>query len=154
MAKHSDLFVDHVVTNVSVEWILKNVATSIDLGSSCTQCGKGEGYCDHNTPEVDWQCFIDSKVGWDISLGVGMYVEMAQEFIDHGGMDNPICLTWTGDHWMMGNGHHRLSLAILLCMESVPVVFSLTRNEYMMSWATTGWGGLVCEDPDNCTCLY
>ena len=152
MAKHSDLFVDHVVTNVSVEWILKNVATSIDLGSRCTQCGKGEGYCSHNVPEVDWEQMIWSKVMWNGEVS-GHYADMAQEFIDDGGMSDPLCLTWTGEHWMQGNGHHRLSLAILLCMESVPVVFSLTRSEYMMSWMTDGWGGLECEDPDNCTCL-
>ncbi len=60
----------------------------------------------------------------------------------HGQMD-PICITFEGDEWELGNGHHRLTLAILLGWDTIQVDTSdwmsarSDRNEY-------GWnGGLV-----------
>lgn len=120
----------NTVTNVSVEWILKNVSSSIDGFTQCSQCGDIYSCnCGIDIPtEVDWNGMIESKFG-----------ECTDKFIDSvmaEGFHKPICLVWRGEQWCHGNGHHRMALAILLAMDEIPVVFSFQHHEYMMSWAT------------------
>lgn len=122
----------HTVTNVSVEWILKNVEASIDGFTQCSQCGDTYSCnCSIDTPtEVNWEDMIESK-----------FSECTEGFIDSvvaEGFRKPICLYWRNERWGQGNGHHRLALAILLGMDEIPVVFSFNPHEYMMSWATHG----------------
>ena len=118
------------VTHVSVEWILKNVTSSVDGFTFCADHGYSLWGC---TPacdvQVDWESMIEEKF-WDSD----------DEFLNDvltNGIKKPICLRHREDGWSQGNGHHRLAIAILSANDSVPVVFSFDHQEYMMCWLTT-----------------
>lgn len=79
--------------------------------------------------------------------------------INRYGFTDPICITVKGSEtWELGNGHHRLSLAILLGLDEIPVDFSdwysrsSTTNDYRI-WddhqtedkALAGWISAVVE---------
>jgi hypothetical protein len=116
-------------TNVSVEWILKNVTYSVDGYNRCSEHDI-YGYQCLSTcvSEIDWQKMIDYKF-WDTDL------EMMYSILSDG-IRKPICLRHSGDNrWTQGNGHHRLATAILAGLDSIPVVFSFD-SEYMMDWIT------------------
>jgi hypothetical protein len=149
---HNERFVDEHVTNVSVEWMLKNITISIDLGHQCTECGGEYGSCPHNAPAgINWENFIQHKVGSGPDFG-SYFNAIVDTMLEEGEAWHPICLVWTGDKWMMGNGHHRLALAILLGFDSVPAVFSFDIEEYMMSWVTDSDDGPYCEPGEECDC--
>ena len=53
------------------------------------------------------------------------------------GFTTPICIVDDGsDWWAMGNGHHRLTAAILLGLDEIPVAFSNTHSDYMLEKIT------------------
>lgn len=118
------------VTHVSVEWILKNVTYSVDGFNRCADHDYYGYRCDSDcSSEMDWQMMIEDKF-WDTNLQMMLSIMES-------GIRNPICLRnyHASGRWEQGNGHHRLAMAILTGMESVPVVFSF-EHEYMMSWIT------------------
>ena len=73
------------------------------------------------------------------------------------GFTTPICIVlqdWDDNSWMMGNGHHRFTAAILLCLESIPVYFS-GDNNFMHSEVTepeVKWCGGCGSFLDYCDC--
>lgn len=88
---------------VKVSDILANVTTSVDM-------------VDLSTPD-EWFRMMALKSG-DASFG-----RLLQAIPDKGFLD-PICIT-KGDYgWTVGNGHHRLTAAILLGLDEIPVHFS------------------------------
>lgn len=44
--------------------------------------------------------------------------------IEEFGFLDPICITKEFDGWRLGNGHHRLAIAIMLGLDEIPVDFS------------------------------
>lgn len=75
------------------------------------------------------------------------------------GFTTPICIVlqdWDNDSWMLGNGHHRFTAAILLCLESIPVYFSTDMN-FMHSEVTEPeikWCSGCGSSIGNCICHY
>jgi hypothetical protein len=113
-------------TNVSVEWILKNVTYSVDGFNLCGMCESDEPYCcgcPTGETVIDWAEMIEEKF-WDTDL------ELMASLLE--GIKRPICLVHSERGWTQGNGHHRLATAILAAMDSIPVVFSFDASEYMM----------------------
>lgn len=128
------------VTNVSIEWLMKNVIRSIDGFTACL-CEDGYTDCDSGfcpSAVCDSQG-MDSQVMWD-ELIENKAHEFSPAFIEsvmQDGVKSPICLVYgEGRGFMHGNGHHRTALAILLAMDTIPVVFSF-GGDYMLS-AFTG----------------
>lgn len=128
------------VTNVSVEWILKNVNASID-GFTLCMCedaryeNEETGYCPDavckdGEQRMDWESMLNNKY-WDFS---DAFIESIME----NGVKSPICIVANDRGFMQGNGHHRLAMAIYLAMDTIPVVFSFTRD-YMLE-ALSGEG--------------
>lgn len=93
------------VEMVSVEWIMKNVDGSVD------------GY--DTTQGVNYQRMVSYK-GSDSSFGplVGAIFDQ--------GFRVPIvlCLNYRGKNITLGNGHHRMVAAILMCIDQIPVYWS------------------------------
>lgn len=120
------------VTVVSVEWILKNVTSSIDVGNVCSDCGSNPWYCSCGAGiDVPWEHMLDYKLDdcdWSFI-----------ESILNNGIVAPICLThhesFNGDYLEFGNGHHRMTIAILAMLENVPVVFAFD-GDYMHTEVT------------------
>lgn len=121
------------VTNVSIEWILKNVNASVDGYSVCnSKHGKHTWECSTECEwEVEWGDLVEYKFDDTDS-------DTLDSIMRHG-IRNPICLQYGAhgvDRFRQGNGHHRLAIAIMLGLDSIPVVFSFNRFEYMMGWIT------------------
>jgi len=70
------------------------------------------GYLD--TPG-DWFHMMSRKAS-DPNFG-----RLLQAIPDQGFLD-PIGIYWSYDHWTLGNGHHRLTAAILLGLDEIPVI--------------------------------
>lgn len=122
------------VTNVSIEWMLKNLSSFIDGYEMCacpdakvSWCEKGT--CAYEDYIPDWESMIKFKAG-----------EVSDGFIDSimsEGVRSPICITVLDDgKFMHGNGHHRTAIAILACLDVIPVIFSFNSRDYMVSHLT------------------
>lgn len=120
---------DRALATVSVEWLLKNLEYSIDLG------------------EMDFEYLLADKLDWHIDESFGEnclspYYSKLLDMILTLGFTKPICVylqeeLGTGrTMFAQGNGHHRLAIAILLGLNEIPVVFSFD-GEYMQSDITT-----------------
>lgn len=112
---------------VKVETIMKNLNLSVD----------GFITHDHETGRtvVDFASLIERKSqDWS-------FWALAFHLADGGEWTDPICITikkyldGTPDGWELGNGHHRLAVAILLCLDEIPVHFS-TDGDWMCSYVT------------------
>lgn len=96
---------DERIIYVPVEWIMQNVGTSVDL-----QCSD------------DW---IVDLLSYKAPYCAAHIVN-----IQENGFRVPIVIQvfrnyYTGEiTFGMGNGHHRLTSAILLCLDEIPVFFS------------------------------
>lgn len=90
---------------VKTEWILKNLTGSSD------GFGDGDG--------VDWREVIVQKL-WSPNYD-GLVGALAKD-----GFKMPICLYYKHEptRWQLGNGHHRMAIAILLCLEEVLVYWA------------------------------
>ncbi len=60
------------------------------------------------------------------------------EILDKG-IQDPICIQIRSDGWVMGNGHHRLSIAIAALIPLIPVLFA-EKGGYMHSEITDSGG--------------
>lgn len=98
---------------VSVKWLMNNLVYSAD------------GYA--RSGEVDWESMIRSKAGdWSFPRLV--------KTVEERGFRVPICVYWCEDGWGLGNGHHRMTLAILTARNTVPVYWS--DRDYMSTHRT------------------
>jgi hypothetical protein len=52
------------------------------------------------------------------------------------GFNVPICVNRIPGGWQLGNGHHRMCLAILMCLDSILVLFDDNDEDYMHSDVT------------------
>lgn len=111
----------YAVANVSVEWLMKNVRHSIDIGAN-----------------MDLATMIERKIGvgdeYDKNGWPPYYLHLADSILNDG-IKDPICVYMhtlpTGEEeFSQGNGHHRLSWAIIACLEWVPVAFAFD-GDYM-----------------------
>lgn len=114
---------------VSVEWLMKNITTSID------GVNLSDGFARLLSYKLNWH--IDEIYGPNCLDG---YYDDLCDSIMAEGFTTPICVFLDRDyygnvHFSQGNGHHRLALAILLCLESIPVCFSFD-GDYMHSDVT------------------
>lgn len=117
-----------VVTTVSMEWLKANLTRSIDGYSKCSTCGRGTWTpcttCPGSRSTFEWDRMFQSKIGHSLD-------DYAARFRD--GIRKPICLVYCKNgEWMQGNGHHRLSYAYWMNLESIDVVFSFREDDYMM----------------------
>lgn len=106
------------VEMVSVEWLLKNLQ------------GSADDYQDTDEGEVLWPELLDGKV-WDSSFPDLVHT------IETKGFRVPVCLYPNQTHggWSLGNGHHRMSAAILMCLDEIPVFWS--DYDYMSTTYTS-----------------
>ena len=114
------------VQEVSVEWILKNVTEFFD-GFDTTNCEDPRAcnlYGCSCPVRPDWEDMVLSK-GADTTNAF-------MESIMREGFRNPICLYRAGNGWGQGNGHHRLAMAILLCLDTIPVIFDHSGYDIFM----------------------
>ena len=115
----------YAVANVSVEWLMKNLRHSIDL------------------KDLDLAYMIERKIGVGgdrEKRGLTPYYMNLADSILTDGIKDPICVYMhtlpTGEEeFSQGNGHHRLSWAIIACLEWVPVAFSFD-GDYMHNEVT------------------
>lgn len=98
------------VEMVSVEWAMKNLVDSID----------GFGI----DGGVDFGSMLYKKAT-DRHFGNLIHT------IVNNGFRVPVCFYYDRHHdgWALGNGHHRMSAAILLCLDQIPVFWS--QGDYM-----------------------
>lgn len=119
------------VEMVSVEWAMKNLVDSID------GYGDGRGGVNFGTMLAHKAC--DSHFGDLI------------ETILRQGFRVPVCFykSCYGDtqEWALGNGHHRMSAAILLCLDELPVYWA-DYGEGFMATAHTDTEELLWESGD------
>lgn len=87
---------------VSVEWILQNVTESVDFQ---------EG--------LDFASMLNRKMA-------DYQVPALLEDILENGLTNPVVIEVDeiSGAFRFGNGHHRIAIAIALCMNEIPVVFT------------------------------
>lgn len=85
---------------VSVEWLLQNITGSVDFGK-----------------RFDFAAMLNSKLA-DYQVPA-----LLEDILEHG-FTNPIVIETDGESFIHGNGHHRLALAIALCLDEIPVVFT------------------------------
>lgn len=124
------------VEMVSVEWAMKNLIDSID--------GFGR------SGEVDFAVMLNDKAS------DGHFGDLIATILDHG-FRVPVCFyparRWSTDMskiedgWALGNGHHRMSAAILLCLDSIPVYFAREGEGYMVT-STTDTEELMWDSGD------
>jgi hypothetical protein len=112
------------VEMVPVEWLLNNLVGSAD-GFEVFDEGQ-------LVPGIDFEEMIFYK-GSDYGMGNVINAIVSS------GFRVPICLYqaacgFTG--WHMGNGHHRLTAAILLCLDAIPVYWSEYSDDFMCSHST------------------
>lgn len=88
------------VQDVSVEWILQNVTESVDMRDG-----------------LDWAGIINMKMADHRTPGI-------LESILEQGIREPVSIQTDGTYFMFGNGHHRFSLAVALCLDTIPVIFT------------------------------
>ena len=108
------------VEMVSVEWLLNNIVYSVDGFDS---------YDENDNKAVDFEGMISYKAS-DGHIGA-----LTNTIVKHG-FQVPICLyNPFGDERIgLGNGHHRLAIAILLVLDQIPVYWS--DGDYMSTHAT------------------
>lgn len=99
------------VEMVSVEWLLNNIHYSVDS-------------LNDDSGHIDFEYMLRDKAT-DYSFPGLVHT------IWERGFRVPICLYPNpyGADWALGNGHHRLSAAILLCLDQIPVYWS--EHDYM-----------------------
>lgn len=120
-----------VPQQVSVEWILQNITSSSDNYNTCC-CNKNWShnhlnpcFCGKSCYTIDWEEMIYSK-GTDDQIGQLLRI------IEEEGFTIPISILYKKG-FMIGNGHHRMSLAILLALDEIPVVFSDSTHYHWLS---------------------
>lgn len=103
------------VEMVSVEWLLQNIHYSVDG-------------CNDENDEIDFARLLRNKN--DGALADVVYT------IQERGFRVPICLYPNpyGVDWALGNGHHRMTASILMCLGEIPVYWS--EAGYMASHTT------------------
>jgi len=116
------------ITYVPVDWIMQNLTNSVDC--------EAERYDERWFAEYGWmnviQHIIQRKVG-----NCAEHIVTIQEL----GFCVPIVIVVNEDHtFMLGNGHHRLVAAILLCLNEIPVYFSWGKG-YMVERVSDPDGG-------------
>ena len=112
------------ITYVPVEWIMQNVGESIDFPG-----------------DDEW---IRTMISYKAPYAADHVATIMER-----GFQIPIVIQsfeWQGGTFRMGNGHHRLTSAILLCLPEVPVFFSID-GDYMRTDVSTG-SDLDCSDTD------
>ena len=117
------------VEMVSVEWAMKNLVDSIDGYGT----GNGPGTVDFG--RMVWYKSSDSQMG-----------DLLATIMERG-FRVPVCfyrdIYWDG--WALGNGHHRMAAAILLCLDEIPVYWA-GEGEGYMAGDKTETEGLVDGD--------
>lgn len=88
-------------------WPISKILSLVTESSDC-------GYLDN---PGDWFRMMAIKAN-DASFGRLLQAIPKQGFLD------PIGITWEYDHYRLGNGHHRLTAAILLGLDEIPVIQS------------------------------
>jgi hypothetical protein len=92
------------MTRVSVSWILQNATASLDIIARDADGG------------LDWFAILAGKVSH------AHFDKLADDIMTEG-FTLPIVLVANGDaKFTIGNGHHRLSAAILLGLDEIPVI--------------------------------
>ena len=105
----------NAVNMVPVEWLMKNLTDSVD-GVDI----RGDLF------DLFRMKATDSTFGY-----------LIESIIDNG-FTTPICVqNYYPGRFSQGNGHHRLAVAILLCLDVIPVYFTDT-GDYMCSHVTEG----------------
>ena len=109
--------VHDTVEMVSVEWLMQNIHSSVD------NCNNSQG-------RIDFHSLMRRKAfDYQMSDLLGTII--------HHGFRVPICLypdRLGSTKWSLGNGHHRMAAAILLCLDEIPVYWS--SGEFMSCHAT------------------
>jgi hypothetical protein len=105
---------ERVRVDVPIPEILRNLVDSVD----------GFGTGDDGAP-IDWDYWERLKA--DEAFAQNLDVSILEHGILH-----PIgILLRTDGYWTQHNGHHRLLMAIWLCLDSVPVVFIPEDDIYL-----------------------
>lgn len=114
------------ITYVPVEWILKNLTGSVDL--EWDEHLEEPGHLEE--PEHLIIDIVKMKVRYCATVLCN---------IEKYGFIYPIVIQTdrTGSHFTMGNGHHRLTAAIFMYLDTIPVYFS-TSEDYMCYEYSTG----------------
>lgn len=105
-----------IIQMMPVSWIMQNVTESVDI---------------YSTPADLWRDMIKSKSYDSVILTLSDIVH------EKGCFDDPICITRRGRSWCMGNGHHRMTTAILCALDEIPVALDLEDGDYMLSHITS-----------------
>lgn len=95
--------VEPEIKMVSVSEIMRNLTDSADNYSLSTVYG--------------WFWMLENKLSDSQTPSI---IRAIEEF----GFLDPICITKGFDGWRLGNGHHRLCIAIMLGIDEIPVDFS------------------------------
>lgn len=110
---------DDIVQMVSIVDIMQNVTESVDFSGN----------------RDFWLDLVDSEtIAWSWS-------DLVDIILAQGCFDDPVCIYVTdtidrGRVLRFGNGHHRLTAALMCGLDEIPVVFS--DADYMCSRITTG----------------
>ena len=138
------------IANVSVEWLLKNVTDTVEYDLQKYDRYGASG----------WERVIDGKQ-WDFEYDNGTG-EFLSDVLERG-IQRPVCIIVDYDgvyshrdvdevpvpgqpHFTLGNGHHRVAVAILLALDTIPCLFAFDRD-YMHSAITSGpdYGEPSCQ---------
>lgn len=99
------------IVMVSVEFILQVVQASCDFGSIDEFMDEGMDIDDART--AFWQHIIDYK-----SSDSG-FVDLVNSYLEHGWAEGS-AIGWDDSDFEITEGHHRLTLAILMGLDEVP----------------------------------
>jgi hypothetical protein len=105
------------VEMVPLEWLLNNLFYSAD------------GF--YHSDGVWWESLMEEKAG-DCHFGMLVNAIVTE------GFRVPICVYKSCGTWGLGNGHHRMTAAILLALNEIPVYWS--DEDYMATHATSTEG--------------
>lgn len=132
---------EHVVTEVSLEWLIQHLTGSVDYMNGagpdthyCKSCGNCK--CEINEPEkhhfnernnAEQGEWLDQFLDWLISVkgSDSQTLSLCYSLIDNG-FTVPINLIPDGVRngertYSLGNGHHRLAAAVMSCIDVVKV---------------------------------
>lgn len=102
------------ITMVSIPWILRNATASLDITAR------------DEDGNLDWFAILAGKVSH------AHFDKLADDIMAEG-FTLPIVLVENGDdRYTIGNGHHRLSAAILLGLDEIPVILEADGDYWRM----------------------
>lgn len=111
----------NAVSRVPLTEILRRVTRSIDFTKQRFEDPKNMyGYV---TVDELWRKWLHAK-SRDLSFWPLVDTIMAE------GFDVPVMIVEEEDGWVMGNGHHRIVVALWACIDEIPVYFADSVNSW------------------------